>query len=88
MLVKCSPTICDAGPTWNKPWMSVSCLLSSYQLNQKLKEITKVDVALPVDDSDCLEEEGGIFERSLSNVGGGKNGGMTGLKVPSSIVVT
>ena len=27
MLVKCWPTVCDAGPTLNQHWVSVSCLL-------------------------------------------------------------
>ena len=27
MLVQCWPTICNAGPASNKPWISASCLL-------------------------------------------------------------
>ena len=26
-LVQCWPTVCDAGPALNQPWMNVSCLL-------------------------------------------------------------
>ena len=31
MLVKCWPTVCDAGPTLNQHWVDVSCLLGCLQ---------------------------------------------------------
>ena len=39
---------------------------------------------LPSEVTDFLRLIGGIFGRSMLNVGGGKNGGMTGLRVDPS----
>ena len=43
---------------------------------------TRVD-ELPMEVTGFLEEVGGIRGRSVSNVGGGRNGGRTGFKVAS-----
>lgn len=43
---------------------------------------TSVDV-LPKEDTDLLVLAGGILGRSSPKVGGGKNGGLTGFRLPS-----